>query len=188
MTEHLLAFSQDLPTEPKVVDTADHIRRAADLFGRSLQGRIRIDINLEDDLWPVRVDAAQFELALLNVALNARDAMPEGGLLEVSARNVTLDAGRTRLAGRAVAVCLRDTGPGIPRGVLGRVFEPFFTTKARGEGTGLGLSQAYGFAEQAGGALRIQSEPGKGTEVTFLLPAASDVAVEQDAPAPDRRS
>jgi PAS domain S-box-containing protein len=182
LTEHLLAFSQDLPTKPAVVDTAGHIRRAADLFGRSVHGKIRIDIVLNDELWPIRVDAAQFELALLNVALNARDAMPEGGLLTVSARNLMLDQGSTGLAGRAVAVSLRDTGVGIPRGVLGRVFEPFFTTKLRGEGVGLGLSQAYGFAEQAGGAVRIQSEAGKGTEVTFLLPAASEEVSDQEDP------
>ena len=84
LTEHLLAFSQDLPTEPKAVDTAEHIRRAVDLFGRSLHGKIRIDIDLEDDLWPVQVDAAQFDLALLNAALNARDAMPDAALAAVA--------------------------------------------------------------------------------------------------------
>ncbi|MDO9709650.1 hybrid sensor histidine kinase/response regulator [Paracraurococcus lichenis] len=180
LAEHLLAFSQDLPTAPEVIDTADHISRAADLFGRSLRGRIQVDLDLDEDLWPIRVDPAQFELALLNVALNARDAMPDGGRLTVTAQNVNLDEGPSGLAGRAVSIRLRDTGVGIPRGVLGRVFEPFFTTKPRSEGTGLGLSQAYGFAEQAGGALRIQSDPGKGTEVTFLLPAAPDESLQQD--------
>lgn len=188
LTDQLLAFSQDLPTEPEVINTADHVRRAVDLFGRSLRGKIQIEFDFEDDLWPVRVDAAQFELALLNVALNARDAMPGGGLLHISARNAVLDEGRSGLAGRAVTVSLRDTGTGIPQGVLGRVFEPFFSTKPRGEGTGLGLSQAYGFAEQAGGALRIQSEPGKGTVVTFLLPVAPSECVEQDNSVEDGRS
>jgi CheY-like chemotaxis protein len=133
-----------------------------------------VDLDLADGLWPVRVDVAQFELALLNAALNARDAMPQGGVLAVSARNEALREPAPGLRGRFVAVRLRDTGGGIPREVLGRVCEPFFTTKPPGQGTGLGLSQAHGFAEEAGGALRIESEPGRGTEVTFFLPAAVD--------------
>ena len=179
LTRHLLAFARKLPTRPEVIDTAGHLRRAADLFGPSLRGDIQVDLDLEEGLWPIRVDAAQFELALLNVALNARDAMPQGGLLAVSARNEALREAAPGLRGRFVAVRLRDTGTGIPEEVLGRVFEPFFTTKPPGQGTGLGLSQAHGFAEAAGGALRIESEPGRGTEVTFFLPAAA--AARSDA-------
>ncbi|TDH58492.1 PAS domain-containing sensor histidine kinase [Dankookia rubra] len=182
LTEHLLAFSRDFPTSPKVIDTSEALRDVADLLGRSLPSTIRVTIRLEDDLWPVRVDATQFELALLNVGLNARDAMPDGGVLEIEAQKLTLHGGAVAVTGRVVAVHLRDTGRGIPKEVLGRVFEPFFTTKPRGEGTGLGLSQAYGFAEQAGGTVRIRSEPGRGTEVTFLLPAAVEGAVEHDDP------
>ena len=181
MTEHLLAFSRNLPTSPEVIDTAREVAEAADLLGRSFPGSIQIDLNLADDLWPIRVDAAQFELALLNVGLNARDAMPDGGVLSISAENVLLHEGSTGLAGRVVAVRLRDTGTGIPKAVLGRVCEPFFTTKPRGRSTGLGLSQAHGFAEQAGGALRLVSEPGRGTEVTFVLPAAV-VSAGQECP------
>jgi PAS domain S-box-containing protein len=164
MTEHLLAFSRDLPTSPEVIDTAREVAEAADLLGRSLPGSIHIKLDLADDLWPIRVDAAQFELALLNVGLNARDAMSDGGVLNISAENVVLHEGPTGPAGRAVAIRLRDTGTGIPREVLGRVCEPFFTTKPRGRSTGLGLSQAHGFAEQAGGALRLVSERGRGTD------------------------
>ena len=142
----------------------------ADLLGRSFPSGIRIILRLEDDLWPIRVDAAQFELALLNVGLNARDAMPDGGLLEIEARKLTLHSGAVPVTGRVVAIYLRDTGKGIDKEVLGRVFEPFFTTKPRGERTGLGLSQAYGFAEQAGGTIRIRSEPGRGTEVLSSCP------------------
>jgi PAS domain S-box-containing protein len=178
LTEHLLAFSRDLPTSPEVIDMSTALRDVADLLGRSFPSGIRIILRLEDDLWPVRVDAAQLELALLNVGLNARDAMPDGGLLEIVARKLTLHSGAVPMTGRVVAVHLRDTGKGIDKEVLGRVFEPFFTTKPRGEGTGLGLSQAYGFAEQAGGTVRIRSEPGRGTEVTFLLPAAVEDAAE----------
>jgi signal transduction histidine kinase len=122
------------------------------------------------------------QLALLNIGLNARGAMPNGGLLEIAARKLTHYSGAVAVTGRAVAVHLRDTGTGIPKEVLGRVFEPFFTTKPRGQGTGLGFSQAYGFAEQAGGTVRIRSEPGQGTEVTFLLSAAVQDAAEQNDP------
>jgi PAS domain S-box-containing protein len=180
LSEHLLAFSRDLPTSPEVIDTATALREVGDLLGRSFPSGIRIILRLEDGLWPIRVDAAQFELALLNVGLNARDAMPDGGLLEIEARNLTLHSGAVPVTGRVAAIHVRDTGRGIAKEVLGRVFEPFFTTKPRGEGTGLGLSQAYGFAEQAGGTIRIRSEPGRGTEVTFLLPAAAEEAAEQD--------
>jgi PAS domain S-box-containing protein len=183
LTEHLLAFSRDLPTSPEVIDTAAALRDVADLLGRSFPSGIRIALRLDDDLWPIRVDAAQFELALLNVALNARDAMPDGGLLEIEAQKLTLHNGAVPVTGSVVAVHVRDTGKGIEKEVMGRVFEPFFTTKPRGEGTGLGLSQAYGFAEQAGGTVRIRSEPGRGTEVTFLLPAAVEDAAERDDPA-----
>jgi PAS domain S-box-containing protein len=182
LTEHLLAFSQHLPAEAEVIDATVTIREVADLFSRAMRDNIRVHLDLAADLRPVRVDATQFELALLNVALNARDAMPDGGQLEVSARNVTLNDGAGGVSGRAVAISLRDSGVGIPRGVLGRVLEPFFTTQPRGEGTGLGLSQAYGFAEQAGGTLRIQSTPGQGTEVTFLLPAAAEQAGDPAGP------
>src|SRR4051794_39697428 len=181
-----MAFSRDLPTRPEVIDTAKEVAEAADLLRRSLPGSIRIDLALADDLWPIRVDAAQFELALVNVALNARDAMPNGGLLGISAENVVLHEGPTGLNGRVVAVRLRDTGTGIPKEVLGRVCEPFFTTKPKGRSTGLGLSQAHGFAEQAGGALRIISEPERGTEVIFFLPALTVAAGQEslfDCPA-----
>jgi PAS domain S-box-containing protein len=181
VTEHLLAFSRDLPTSPEIIDTAKEVAEVVDLLGHSLPASIRIDLDLVDDLWPIRVDAAQFELALLNVALNARDAMPEGGLLAISAENVVLHEGPTGLAGRVVAIRLRDTGTGISKEVLGRVCEPFFTTKPRGRSTGLGLSQAHGFAEQAGGTLRIISAPGRGTEVTVFLPAAT-VEAGQESP------
>jgi CheY-like chemotaxis protein len=122
------------------------------------------------------VDPAQFELALLNVAFNARDAMPDGGLLRFEAENVTLHESKAGLEGDYVAVRVTDTGAGIPKNLLERVLEPFFTTKPVGQGTGLGLSQAYGFAKQSGGALMIDSEVGKGTTITFYLPASLSAA------------
>jgi CheY-like chemotaxis protein len=157
-----------------VVETGAAVRRAAGLFSHTLRGDIHVELRMENDLWPIRVDPAQFELALLNVAVNARDAMPEGGSLVIAARNLVLDGQPEGLHGRFVSVALRDTGEGIPREVLERVLEPFFTTKPPGKGTGLGLSQAHGFARQAGGALTIESEPGRGTEVAFLLAAAPE--------------
>jgi len=179
LTEHLLAFSRNLPTRPEVIDTAKEVAEAADLLCRSIPGSIQIKLDLADNLWPIRVDAVQLELALLNVGLNARDAMPEGGVLAIIAENLVLHEGPSGLAGRGVAIRLRDTGTGIPREVLGRVCEPFFSTKPRGRSTGLRLSQAHGFAEHAGGTLRIISEPGRGTEVTFFLPAAEVEAGEE---------
>jgi PAS domain S-box-containing protein len=188
IARHLLAFARGLPSRPEAIDTAAFLRGALDLLGPSLRGGIRLDLSTAEGLWPVRVDPAQFELALLNVVLNARDAMPDGGSLRVSAGNVLLRGGPAGLRGRFVAVRLRDTGAGIPAEVLGRVFEPFFTTKPAGRGTGLGLSQAHGFAEQAGGALRVESQPGRGTEVTFLLPAAVTAAAAVQADAERDRS
>jgi PAS domain S-box-containing protein len=192
LTRHLLAFSRKLPTQPETINTIECLQGAVNLLRPSLRSNIRVDPNFDSDLWPVRVDVPQFELALLNVALNARDAMPGDGLLAFTARNETLHEAAPGLWGRFVAVRLRDSGTGIPKEVLGRVLEPFFTTKPVGEGTGLGLSQAYGFADHAGGTLRIESEPGRGTEVTFLLPAASAGAVAETnnpgrAPEPEVR-
>jgi CheY-like chemotaxis protein len=179
LTKQLLAFSRRAPIRPEVLETAGSIQQAVGLFNRSLRGDIRVELSLGNDLWPIQVDAAQLQLALLNIAINARDAMPEGGLLRVSATNVTLDDEPKGLTGQFVAIRLRDSGMGIPEEVLGRVFEPFFTTKPVGKGTGLGLSQVHGFAQQASGAVTIGSKPKEGTEVTLLLPAASPSRTQQ---------
>ncbi|TCZ53380.1 hybrid sensor histidine kinase/response regulator [Roseicella aquatilis] len=172
LTRQLLAFSRRLPMRTEAIRTAERVREAAALAARSLRGDIRIEVDVPDRLWTVMVDPTQFELALLNVAINARDAMPQGGLLRFEAENVTLDDVRGGLEGDFVAVRVADTGTGIPRELLERVMEPFFTTKPVGQGTGLGLSQAYGFAKQSGGTLGIESELGRGTTVTFTLPAS----------------
>jgi PAS domain S-box-containing protein len=172
LTRQLLAFSRRAPMRPQVVDTAKTIEEAVSLFSRVLGGGIRLEMQLEEALWPVRIDSAHFEVALLNLAVNARDAMPDGGTLSISARNVTLDNRPQGLSGAFVAISMRDTGVGIPDEVLGRIFEPFFTTKPVGKGTGLGLSQVYGFAQQAGGTVTIDTRVDEGTEFTLLLPAA----------------
>jgi len=127
---------------------------------------------ISDQLWPIDADAGALELALLNLAFNARDAMPKGGSLKISAHNEVLDGKHEGLRGEHVVLRVSDTGSGMPREVMDRVFEPFFTTKSFGEGTGLGLSQVFGFAKQLGGAVVVDSEVDKGATFTLYLPAS----------------
>jgi len=141
------------------------------LFAGSLKSDIRVETDIPDGLWPIEVDVTELELAALNLAFNARDAMDAGGALKLSAANVEVDDPRLDLAGRYVRIELSDAGPGIPDDVLPRVFEPFFTTKEVGAGSGLGLSQVHGFAHQAGGAVDLESVMGQGTTVRLYLPA-----------------
>jgi signal transduction histidine kinase len=171
LTRQLLSFARQTPAEPEVVDTSESIHRAMDLFSRSLRNDIRVERHLESDLWPMRIDIAQFEAALLNVVVNANDAMPDGGVLAVRAANATLTGEPDGLTGSFVAVSVRDSGVGIPQHIVSRILEPFFTTKPAGKGTGLGLSQVHGFVRQAGGTVVIASEVDCGTEITLLLPA-----------------
>jgi CheY-like chemotaxis protein len=139
------------------------------------------------EVWPVKVDASELELALVNLALNARDAMPDGGVIAVTAENVSVARGEVAadIEGEFVALRVSDTGAGIPPDVLPKVFDPFFTTKEVNKGSGLGLSQVHGFAHQSGGTVKIESELGKGTTVTLYLPRACETAdekpVEQEA-------
>jgi signal transduction histidine kinase/ActR/RegA family two-component response regulator len=188
LTRQLLAFSRRQALRPESVDLRRRADDLADLLTRSLRGDIRIVVSLADDLWPIECDVGELELALLNIGVNARDAMPDGGLLRVDGRNVIFEEGGARtvdLVGDFVSLTVSDTGTGIPPEILARVFEPFFTTKEVGKGTGLGLSQVYGFAVQAGGAATIASEPGRGTAVTLYIPrsmsAVADAAEEPHA-------
>src|SRR5258706_1322592 len=137
---------------------------------------IAIKVDLPADLWPVQVDDEQLQVAMLNLIVNARDAMPAGGEIRITARNVTLPAAELRrddLQGAFVALSISDAGQGIPADVLPRVFEPFFTTKSVGRGSGLGLAQVYSFAQQSNGAVQIDSAPGHGTTVTLYLPRST---------------
>jgi CheY-like chemotaxis protein len=127
-------------------------------------------VDIAADAWPVTVDVGEFEIALVNLAVNARDAMPDGGTVTISAKNVEIDDGELVPAGEYVAIMVEDCGFGIPPDVMGKVFDPFFTTKPVGKGTGLGLSQVYGFAHQAGGTVRLASTLGQGTVATIYLP------------------
>ena len=171
LTGQLLAFARRQPLQPEVIDVNDLIRGMTDLLDRTLGERIAVRTELADGVCPVEADRAQLESALLNIAVNARDAMPDGGDLLICA--ASHDGGED---GPMIAVSVRDSGVGMDEETLGRAIEPFFTTKSTGKGTGLGLSQVYGFATQSGGDVRIASTPGEGTIVTLLLPCSGGAA------------
>jgi PAS domain S-box-containing protein len=171
LTRQLLAFSRRQTLRPIVLDLRDRLPRAFEMIRPSLRNDIDLRVHVGPDIWPIEVDVNELELALLNLALNARDAMPDGGTIAVSARNEILNGGDSEIApGEYVRIAMSDTGHGIEPEILPRVFEPFFTTKDVSKGTGLGLSQAYGFASQSGGGARISSRVGEGTTVELLLP------------------
>lgn len=185
LTRQLLSFSRQQAVSPQSIDLALRIPEFSELIRRSLADDIEVVIDVPDHACPVKVDAGEFEVAVLNICVNARDAMPNGGRLVVTARDRSLDEAGEGLAGRFIALAFADTGVGIPPEILPRVFEPFFTTKDSTRGTGLGLSQVYGFARQAGGDVQIESRPGGGTTVTLLLPRVDlEVPVEAPRPAP----
>jgi len=174
LTRQLLTFSRRQQLMPVMVELHAHIGAVRDMLAPSLRGNIELVVDIEDKIWPVEVDLGELELALVNIAVNARDAMPDGGTITLQARNVVLTPGSAAgaLEGDFVALAIIDTGAGIPEDVLQRVFEPFYTTKPVGKGTGLGLSQVHGFANQSGGAVTVASEPDRGTVVTVYLPRA----------------
>jgi CheY-like chemotaxis protein len=154
------------------------------MLGSSLRDNIELVYDCSPDAWPVRIDGAEFDLALVNMAVNARDAMQGSGRVNVSVRNVNVkpSAELGGLSGDFVTVAMSDTGTGIAPNHLSRIFEPFFTTKPLDKGTGLGLSQVYGFARQSGGHVTVSSEPGEGTTITLYLPRSHEtVAARTDA-------
>jgi signal transduction histidine kinase len=163
LTRQLLAFARRQPFEVRAVDPNELVAQTAELLRHSLGERITIETVLGRGLGNVAADAGQLETALLNLAINARDAMPQAGLLTIETASATLDE-------QYVMIAVSDTGTGMPPEVAARACEAFFTTKEPGHGTGLGLSQVAGFAEQAGGQVRIATEPGKGTTVQLYLP------------------
>jgi PAS domain S-box-containing protein len=176
LTRQLLAFARRQPLELKAVDLKEQLPVTADLLRHSMRPDIRLSVDIPDDLACVESDPGQLELAVLNLGFNARDAMPKGGAIRISARNVMLDGQPDGLRGPYVAIEVADTGPGIPPEIRDRIFEPFFTTKSFGKGTGLGLSQVYGFARQAEGTITLESGEGKGATFTLYLRAAQDGA------------
>jgi signal transduction histidine kinase len=191
LTHQLLAFSRRQPLAPRKVDLNRLVAGMSDLLRRTLGESIAIETVLSGGLWKVHIDSNQLENAILNLAVNARDAMPEGGKLSIETANAYLDDDYVRdhddlTPGQYVAICVADTGVGMTPETLSRAFEPFFTTKDVGHGTGLGLSQVYGFVKQSGGHIRIQSEPGNGTTVNFYLPRFVGAEIEDEARSPDQ--
>lgn len=186
LTRQLLAFSRRQSLAPEPVDLAQRITQMRELLDRSLRGDVHVKQEFAPDLWPVEVDPGELELVILNLAVNARDAMPEGGNILLQARNAPdeLVLGRR---GDFVRLAVIDTGTGIPDEVRNRVFDPFFTTKEIGKGSGLGLAQVYGFARQSGGTVWIDSECGQGTSVVMLLPRSAELPspIKDQAPADD---
>jgi PAS domain S-box-containing protein len=187
LTEQLLSFSRRKPLDPKLVHAGQLICEFQGLIRRAVGEGCEIRVAIDDPLWLCHVDSAQLETALLNLALNGRDAMPDGGVLEIAARNVVLDenfAGGLA-AGPYVGVSVRDSGCGMPPETMERVFEPFFTTKEVGKGTGLGLSMVYGFVKQSQGHVAIDSAVGAGTTITLYLPKAAHLSDTEDGSTQD---
>ena len=172
LTRQLLTFSRRQTQNPRTVHLGQTVTAFHDVLASSARGKIDLRIDIPQDVWPVSIDIPEFELALVNLVVNARDAMPQGGSITVSAENVTLHGTETAdsLKGEFAALTTNDTGAGIPPEVLPKIFEPFFTTKSPDKGTGLGLSQAYGFVQQSGGGIAVRSQVGRGTRVTLYLP------------------
>jgi len=194
LTRQLLAFSRRQMLQPSVIDLTERLPELKDMLGRSLRGDIETRVLVPKRKCRVKVDPSELELALINLAVNARDAMPSGGTLTITVKPIVLRgaAGEEGLKGDFVALRVADTGVGISAELLPRVFEPFFTTKDVGKGTGLGLSQVYGFARQSGGAATITSTIRRGTAITLFLPRSFEepaqprepsVATAADAPA-----
>ena len=194
LTRRLLAFARRQRLEPRPVDPDALVAGMADLIRRTVGPAVRLELLLRDGRARVLCDPSELESALLNLCINARDAMPEGGQLSIATDDIRLTAadlvGQEGAApGDYVAISVADTGVGMSADVLDRVFEPFFTTKPVGQGTGLGLSQVYGFVQQSGGLVRLESAPGKGTTVRLYVPQHAQVDVAERpsaAPAPDR--
>jgi PAS domain S-box-containing protein len=188
LTQRLLAFARLQPLAPQAVDIARLVTGMSDLLNRALGETIKLNVHTPPGLWQVEADRNQLENAILNLAVNARDAMANGGTLTIAAQNASVDVREAVLyagfrAGDYTMISVLDTGIGMPPEVMARVFEPFFTTKEVGRGTGLGLSQVYGFVKQSGGYIRVNSEPGRGTIVRVYLPRLA-AEVEDIPPAP----
>ena len=178
LTSQLLTFARRQSVNPQPIDLAERIEAIRDVLYTGVGSGVALTFNIGRDVWPVTVDISELETALVNLVINARDAMPMGGTITIAARNRAAIGD----AGDHVAISVEDTGTGIAPDVLGKIFDPFFTTKPIGKGTGLGLSQVHGFAHQAGGTVEVESELDKGTKVTVLLPreSAHPKAIVQD--------
>jgi CheY-like chemotaxis protein len=173
LTSQLLAFSRRQRLSPAATNANDIVTKMGDMLARTIGPHIRVETRLDPGLWHALADSTQMEVMILNLAINARDAMPGGGRITISTANIAevpANLSNELNLGEYVALSVADTGTGMSPDVLARAFEPFFTTKEQGRGTGLGLSQLYGFAKQSGGTARIDSVVGQGTTVTIYLP------------------
>ena len=168
LTSQLLTFARRQSVNPQPIDVAERIEAVRDVLGTGVGDIVKLSFEVDRATWPVTVDVAELETALVNLVINARDAMPDGGTITIGAHNAKVSGEPD--AGDYVAISVADTGTGIAPDVLDKIFDPFFTTKPIGKGTGLGLSQVHGFTHQAGGTVMVDSELGKGTKVTILLP------------------
>jgi PAS domain S-box-containing protein len=182
LTRQLLTFSRRQHLSPTVVDLNVCVRNMRTMIESSLRGNIVYNEQIGSEAWLVKVDLAELELAIVNIAVNARDAMPNGGEFTVTTGYVTTssDNGADRSRGDPVTIQFSDTGVGIPPNLLSKIFDPFFTTKEVGKGTGLGLSQVYGFVHQAGGTIKAESNVGRGTTMTVYLPSCADEEIASD--------
>lgn len=174
LTSRLMAFSRQQPLAPSAVDASEMLHNMSEMINRSLGETIQVEFHFNETVWPIYADLPQLESALLNLCVNSRDAMPNGGKLTIEIHNVEVNEGLARQmeipAGQYVSIKVSDTGEGMPPDVAARAFEPFFTTKGIGKGTGLGLSQVQGFIKQSNGYIKIYSEPGHGTSIKIYLP------------------
>jgi signal transduction histidine kinase/CheY-like chemotaxis protein len=190
LTHRLLAFSRRQTLDPRPTHTNRLISSLEELVRRTMGPSVQVEVVGASGVWSILVDPNQLENAILNLCINARDAMPEGGKLTIETANKWIDERAARqhdlLVGQYVSVCVTDTGTGMPPDIMAKAFDPFFTTKPLGEGTGLGLSMVYGFARQSGGQVRIYSEIGQGTTMCLYLPRhTEDVTVDvEPAPTP----
>jgi CheY-like chemotaxis protein len=184
LSRQLLAFARRQPLNAEPIDLRQLIDGMRELLDRTLRGDVQVKTRLAADLWPIKVDRTEFELVILNLCVNARDAMPHGGIITISATNAAR-LQQHELSGDFVMLTVEDTGCGMSPDILARVFEPFFTTKDIGKGSGLGLPQVYGFAQQSGGSVKIDSKVDSGTTVTLLLPR-SDAAPAAPTPENER--
>lgn len=186
LTSQLLTFARRQSVNPQPIHFAERIEAIREVLHTGVGSSVRLAFDIDRNVWPIRADVSELETGLLNLVINARDAMPDGGTVMVSARNVVLS--ETLHVGEFVAISVADTGLGVPSDVLDKIFEPFFTTKPIGKGTGLGLSQVHGFAHQAGGTVKVESELGKGTTFTILLPRETAQPRQDRSPVPSRGS
>ncbi len=185
LTKRLLAFARSEPLLPSAINPNELLNGMSDLLERTIGDTITVEFSVTENIWPIFVDPYQLENAVLNLAVNARDAMPEGGTLRIVTTNTLLSDGEIEgvNGGEHIRLSVSDTGVGMTSDVLDRAFEPFFTTKPTGKGTGLGLSQIFGFVRQSRGAVTVESNPGRGTTVSIFLPRSmSDPVVKPDTP------